>query len=56
MMYIICIMIVVSVNFTEREYSISEGAGSMRIGLQLNRRIDQIITVQFEIIGITAEG
>ena len=53
---IVLTVIVVTVNFTEREYSISEGAGSVRIGLQLNRVIDQIITVQVEMIGITAEG
>ena len=49
-------MIVVIVSFTEREYSGSEGAGSVRIGLQLNRVIDLPITVQVKIDGITAEG
>jgi len=49
-------VIVVIVSFTEREYSESEGAGSVRIGLQLNTVIDQTITVQVEIDGITAEG
>ena len=48
-------IIVVTVSFTEREYSESEGA-RLRIGLQLNRVIDQTITVQVEIAGITAEG
>ena len=49
-------MLVVTVSFTEREYSESEGAGSVRIGLQLNRVIDLTISVQVEIDGITAEG
>ena len=53
---VVLIVVVVVVSFTEREYSISEGAGSVRIGLHLNRVIDQIITVQVEMIGITAEG
>ena len=46
----------VTVSFTEREYNISEGAGLLRIGLQLNTSTDQTITVQVEAIGITAEG
>jgi len=50
------ILIVVIVSFTEREYNVSEGAGSVRVGLQLNRVIDQMFSVQIEIAGITAAG
>ena len=46
----------VSVSFTEREYIVSEGAESVRIVLQLDRAIDQTITIGLEITGITAEG
>jgi len=47
---------VVTVSFTGGEYNVSEGAGSVRIGLQLNTSTDQTINVQIEIFGITAQG
>ena len=46
----------VSVSFIEREYNVSEGAGSVRVGAQLDRTIGREIVVQFELTGITAEG
>jgi len=46
---------VVTVSFTEREYSQNEGA-RLRIGLQLNTSTNQTIDVQIEIFGITAQG
>ena len=48
--------IVVMVTFTESEYNESEGAGSMRIGIQLSRTLQQMITVQVVTTGITAQG
>ena len=47
---------VVFVTFAESEYNESEGAGFMRIGIQLNKVLQQVITIQVITIGITAEG
>ena len=44
------------VSFTESEYSETEGAGSMRIGVQLSRVLQQMIIIQVATAGITAEG
>ena len=44
------------VTFTKSKYNESEGAGSMRIGIQLSRALQQTITVQVVTTGITAEG
>ena len=44
------------VSFTESEYSESEEVGLMRIGVQLSRVLQQMITIQVATTGITAEG
>ena len=44
------------VTFTANEYNESEGAGFMRVGIQLSRILQQMITVQVVPGGITAEG
>ena len=44
------------VSFTESEYNETEGAGSMRIEVQLSRVLQQAITIQIATTGITAEG
>ena len=44
------------VSFTESEYNELEGAGFMRIGVQLSRILQQMITIQVATTGITAEG
>ena len=44
------------VSFTESEYSETEGAGSMRIGVQLSRVLQQMIIIQVATTGTTAEG
>ena len=44
------------VSFTESEYNETEGAGSMRIGVQLSRALQQMIIIQVATAGITAEG
>ena len=48
--------VVVMVSFTESEYSESEEIGLMRIGVQLSRVLQQMITIQVATSGITAEG
>ena len=50
------IVIVLAVSFIESVYNISEGAGSIRIGLQLSRRIQQTIPLQVTSVGNSAEG
>ena len=52
----LCNVIVVMVSFTESEYNETEGAGSMRIGVQLSRILQQMITIQVATTGIIAEG
>jgi len=49
-------VIVITVSFSGEEYSVSEGAGSVRVVLQLNASIDETIAVQVETFGITAQG
>ena len=49
-------IVVVIVSFTESEYNASEGAGFMRIGVQLSRVLQQMITIQVAATGITAQG
>ena len=49
-------IVVVMVSFTESKYNESEGVGSMRIGIQLSRSLQQLITVQVVTMGITAQG
>ena len=44
------------VTFTESQYNESEGAGSMRIGIQLSRTLQRMITIQVVTMGITAQG
>ena len=48
--------LVVMVMFAESEYNESEGAGSMRIEVQLSRILQQMITIQIVTTPITAEG
>ena len=50
------IVIVFTLRFMEREYIVSEGTRSVRIELRLNASSDRNLTVQVEMIGITAEG
>ena len=47
-------MIIVS--FTEREYNVSEGAGVMTVGIELNRSSPQRLTLQLEVTPSTAQG
>jgi len=49
-------IIVVIVTFTENEYNESEGAGFMRVGVELSRVLQQPITIQIVMTGITAQG
>ena len=49
-------IVVVMVSFTESEYNSSEGAGFMRIGVQLSMVLQQMITIQIATTGITAQG
>ena len=46
----------VAVGFTEREYSATEDAGSIRVGVQLSRVLQQRITVVVVMSGISAAG
>ena len=54
--YFCLLIIVVMVMFAESEYNESEGAGSMRIEVQLSRILQQMITIQIVTTPITAEG
>ena len=46
----------VTVTFTEREYSAREDAGLIRVGVQLSRQLQQRITVVVTMTGISADG
>ena len=50
------IVTVVSVSFTERQFSVNEKDGSLTVGFQLNKKIDQIVTIQVLSVGNTAKG
>jgi len=50
------INIVIVVSFTQSEYNVSEGAKSMRIEVELNKRSPQRIVLRLVITPITAEG
>ncbi|XP_065903790.1 adhesion G-protein coupled receptor V1-like [Dysidea avara] len=47
---------VVSVSFTERQFSVNEKDGSLTVGFQLNKKIDHIVTIQVLSVGNTAKG
>ena len=47
---------VITVEFIETEYNVSEGAGVMTVGITLNRPSPQRIVLQLEITPNTAQG
>jgi len=47
---------VVVVSFTHQEYSVSEEVGSMIVGVQLNKKLQQRIVVQMLIAENSAKG
>ena len=49
-------VLVVFVSFTQQQYDVSEDAGPMVVGVQLNRELQRRIAVQVVLTGNSAEG
>lgn len=55
-LYMPCLLIVINVSFTQREYNVSEDGGSMIVGVQLSMPPPRRIVIFVVLREISAEG